>query len=88
MLDRQLGLQDGCRQLVALRHELASSDSADPDLLFVVGIDSDLEEFPLGPVRDRWAPGALAEVDRRRDERLERVREPLLAACRALAAWT
>ena len=87
ILERKIEPQLGCREIATLRHELAREEQDDPKLLAIVGIDSELDEFPIGSARALWDATALAAADARRDERLAHYQSLLLNACRALAAW-
>ena len=87
MLDGGVDLQDGCREICGLQHQLSKSEAHNKDLLVLVGVDSELDDCPIGAARQHWEPAALAAKDRQRDEYLRRVNDRLLNACRALAAW-
>jgi hypothetical protein len=52
----------GARELVALRFRADVPDD-DPDFLCIVGIESETDALPLGPVRAQWDPRALARMD-------------------------
>lgn len=82
--DQSLAIPEGLREIVRLRHSLAEADRDDPDLLSLVGVESEIDEFPVGETRSRWAAEALAEQDRALNEYLGRARETLFAACRSL----
>jgi hypothetical protein len=77
-------LHEGCRAIVKLRAGLPDEDEWDPDVLAFVAVDSELDDVPLGSVRELWEPTALAEKDRKRDRYLGETREGLLSACRGL----
>jgi hypothetical protein len=79
--------QEGCRNICVLQHRLSKTDARAEELRWVVGIDSDLDPYPLGAARQYWEPSALAEKDRQRDEYLRRVHDRLMKACRALTSW-
>lgn len=87
MLDGRVELHAGCREICEQQHQLSMPDVHDKDLLFVVGVDSELAACPVGAARQYWEPTALAEKDRERDEYLCRVNDRLVTACRALATW-
>lgn len=67
------GITEASRIISALRFDLEEESNA----LFLpfVGIDSETDTFPLGHVRDRWQPAALAALDVRRSE-LEAIYRP------------
>ncbi|MEO7729689.1 MAG: hypothetical protein ABIY55_01865 [Kofleriaceae bacterium] len=87
MLDGRIELQGGCREICRLRHELSGPDVYDKDILVLVGIDSELDDCPIGPARAHWAPAFLAEKDQQRDDYLRRERDRLFNACSVLASW-
>jgi hypothetical protein len=76
----------GAQQIVYLRRRLEEPDLSDPDLLVFVAVDSELDDFPLGPARPMWAPDALKEKDRQLEEYLRATRDPVEQACRAVIA--
>jgi len=57
----------------------------DPDLLYLLAVEDDLEDVPAGEVRQRWAPEALAVKDHRKAEYLGRARDEILRSCQALS---
>jgi hypothetical protein len=74
----------GCRRMAELRLGLDNATIGDSDMAVFVAIDSELDAYPFGPSREHWAPDILAERDARRDAYLERVRDTMLTACRAV----
>jgi hypothetical protein len=86
MLTGEVGLHEGCHEIARLRTGLSEPEVADPDLLVFVGVDSELDDVPLGDVRQRWAPEALAVKDAQTAEYLGRARDGILRACQAVVA--
>jgi hypothetical protein len=86
MLAGEVGLLEGTRQLADLSRSLSKVEASDPDVLTFVAVDSELDDIPFGSARERWAPEALAEKDRQRDEYLERAREAIESSCRIIVA--
>jgi hypothetical protein len=86
MIAGKVDLLEGCRAIVQLRWSLSKPDSMDPDLLYLLAVEDDLEDVPAGDVRQRWAPEALAEKDRKKAEHLGRAKEEILRSCQALTA--
>ncbi len=82
----ELDVLEGCRRIVDLRGSLGESEANDPDLLVIVGVESELDDVPSGATRELWAPDALAARDAERDEYLSAVRPELLRACQSIAA--
>ena len=67
MLDGHLPFIEGARLILRLAAE-AELSTHDDDILPFVGIDSETDAFPFGPVRELWNKEALAklqpEIDR------------------------
>jgi len=86
MLAGATGVREGCREIVKLMARLPEPDNRDSDLLGILAVDDELEDVPMGAVRERWAPEALAERDRAAEEYLALERENILRSCQALIA--
>ncbi len=86
MIEGQVELLEGCREVVRIRGALVEPDLDDPDLLVLVAVDSELDDVPTGLSRRQWEPAALTAKDVQRDDYLKAAAERLLDACRALAA--
>jgi hypothetical protein len=86
VLGGEIGLWEGTRQLAHLSRSLSEAEASDPNVLVFVGVDSELDDFPIGSARERWAAEALADKDRQRDEYLRRARVAIESACRAIVA--
>ena len=84
MISGQMDLLAGCRAIVQLRWSLTEPDSLDPDLLYLLSVEDELEDVPLGDVRQRWSPEALASKDQKKSDYLDRAREEILRSCHAL----
>jgi hypothetical protein len=80
----EIELFEGCRKLADLRFGLDDEELDDPDMSVFQAIDSELDAYPFGPSRERWAPEFLADLDARKADYLERVRDTVLSACRAV----
>ena len=83
MLDGQLGVIDGSRQLCALRSRVSPLDF-DPNFLPFVGIDSETDHLPIGEVRQHWAADALATKDAELGDAEPQYREMALSGCHRL----
>jgi hypothetical protein len=61
LIGGRIGVIEACRALSSLRH----SFGAEYEECFrpFVGIDSETDELPIGPVRREWSPEALARKD-------------------------
>jgi hypothetical protein len=57
----EVGLVEGCRQMVVLCHRAHVAD--DPDFLPFRAVDSETDALPLGAVRARWSEAALRAAD-------------------------
>jgi hypothetical protein len=75
---------EGCRLIVRSRAGLTDVERNDPNLVVLVAIESETDQFPLGEVRQRWNAVALVEQDRQRQEYLSRNDHHLREACQAL----
>ncbi len=84
MENGEVDLFSGSRRIAELRGGLEDEQLDDPDLTTFVAIDSEIDAYPTGESRSRWAADVLAEKDRQRAAYLERVRDEVLRACRAL----
>lgn len=84
ILARQVDPLEGCRSIVQSQSRLSEEDRLDPDLLTLVGIDSETDHFPTGDVRQRWNPESLRLLDAQRLEYLARNESLLREACSAL----
>lgn len=84
MLDGQRDLLQGCRNVVRFRAGLSRPEMSDDDLMYMVAVESELDDVPVGPARPHWAPDVLAEKDRKARDYLSTIRDGLLEACRAL----
>jgi len=84
MLDGPTDLLEGCRTIVKLRGNLSEPDLYDPDLLFLVAVESELDDVPVGAARQHWAPEALAEKDEKKSRYIASAREEIQRSCRAL----
>jgi len=60
----RMGITEGSRNVVALRHAL--DQEANELFLPFVAVDSETDHFPLGDVRARWSSSALEREDRDR----------------------
>jgi hypothetical protein len=82
ILDGKLNVTEGARLLAGLRFRVRAED--DSDFLVFVGIDSQTDHFPLGDVRARWNPAALARYDAERQSAESDFRQSAEKACRRL----
>jgi hypothetical protein len=62
-LARQIGILDAARALTSLLHKCPQMTSQE-DLNFIIGVDSETDDLPLGRVRELWNAEVLAEKDR------------------------
>jgi hypothetical protein len=84
MLDGRRDLLEGCRNIVRYRAGLGKAEMSDDDVMYMVVVESELDDVPTGSARPHWAPEALAEKDRKAQNYLRTVNDGLLQACRAL----
>lgn len=79
-VSEELGVTECVRQLVPILRELELDH--EESLIMLVGAESDLDGFPLGPVRDHWSESALARQDKERCKVEELYRADVLQCCR------
>ena len=64
LLADRVGITEASRKVASLRFSLGEESN---ELFFpFVGVDSETDAFPLGDVRNRWAPAALEREDAER----------------------
>jgi hypothetical protein len=86
MVAGEVELLEGCREIVSLRSSLKEPELYDPDLLAMVGVESELDDVPTGAARALWDTEALTDKDRKKDRYLQSVRDSLIDNCLALVA--
>lgn len=84
ILAGSIDLLTGARRIVNVSRGLPEPELSHSDVLTFVAVDSELDDVPIGSARNLWAPEALTEKDRRRDEYLARAREAVEEACRGI----
>jgi hypothetical protein len=83
MIDGQIGIIDGSRQLSGLYHSV-SNLSFDEDFIVFVAINSETDNLPIGSERQYWADSALAMKDEEIKNAELLYKEHALAACKKL----
>ena len=78
----ELSIVAGARQLAGWRFDVGAEN--DPDFIFFVGVDSETDYLPVGEIRSRSNPEALAAKDEELRDYEGSVRERALRACRSL----
>jgi hypothetical protein len=86
MLTGTIGLIEGARQIVDLRHGLFAHGEIDPDFGVILEFQTKTLHLPVGAVRQYWSAAALAEKDREIAAVEASARPSILAACQALLA--
>lgn len=76
----------GCRLLVRGQAEVPERIRTSLHFSVLVGIESEMDAFPLGDERKRWASEALAELDEERDEFMRTNLDALQAALHGILA--
>ena len=84
VLDGTVGIVEAARVLAGISFALGVEDE-EPFLSFR-GIDSETDHYPLGDVRARWNPNALAREDETRERYEAKIREGVEEHCRVLIA--
>ena len=82
VLSGDTGIAEGSRQLAAWRFDVGAEN--DPDFLFFVGVASETDDLPIGPVRQHWNPGALRVKDAELAAYEAKVEQKAFEVCRSL----
>ncbi len=82
MLSGAIGLLEGTRAIVNASAELDDDERESPSFLILIGIESDMDDIPLGAVRDLWDREALAT--RSPSDFLQRNEKFIVDACKEL----
>ena len=82
LLSERRNVIEICRELVSMREHFPDAD--DPDLLMIVGIESETDNFPLGKQRAHWSPEVLAKKNDEIDKYVAEIIRPLREACARL----
>lgn len=84
MLSGELSYLIGARRLSALYHEVGARDDA--DLHIFVGIALEIDDFPLGAVREYWDAEALRKLEPQVEAAERWAAELARDACHSLVA--
>lgn len=81
-----IALRDGDTDLISgvrgiMRWLCKLPDYEMPMFLGIRGIESETDDYPIGEVRDKFAPEYLAELDAEMEDYINRVRDSLLQDC-------
>jgi hypothetical protein len=82
LLEGRLGVIAAAREFTRLAQWARAHE--DPDFTTFVGIDSESDHLPVGPVRAEWASDALAKKDSEIHELENKCREDAYRAARNL----
>jgi hypothetical protein len=85
LLESRIGIVEASRLIAAASHSL--NQSKNPLFSVFVGVDSDTIHFPLGSVRQHWAPDALAHYDLERETEEQHLKPYVPQAAAELLAW-
>jgi hypothetical protein len=83
MLDGEMSYLLGARKLAALKHEAAIS-ADDTDFMKFVAIASEVDDFPLGGVREHWDAQALEKLSPQIQAAEDWAKKHAASACLAL----
>jgi hypothetical protein len=83
IIDGKIGIIEGSRALVAIRHEV-TDELADSDFLPFIAVESETDTLPVGNVRQHWAKDALANEDIKINKYENEMRDMIIAACERL----
>lgn len=79
MIDGEIDLVEGCRDIVYFTKRTPLEDDPVIDLFFE--FDDVTDHFPVGPARQHWSAEILAKKDAEKTEALKELGEPILNAC-------
>jgi hypothetical protein len=85
LLGCRIGIVEASRLIAASRVTLCQESN--PLFIPFVGIDSETDQFPLGEVRELWAPDALVRYDQERELAEQHFRSFAMQSANALLAW-
>lgn len=82
VINEEIGIIEGCRELVSLRgqYNLEEDELFDP----IVGVDSETDDYPLGDVRELFSKDYLDRLDREVGGYILKVRLSVIEDCRNL----
>jgi hypothetical protein len=85
LLDSQIGVVEASRIIADCRFPLRQENNS----LFTpfVGIDSETDMFPIGAVRNLWAPEAIARFDKEREVAEQHFADWATQSAQALLVW-
>jgi len=86
ILNRELGLLEGCQRLADLADSLVDSWLDDPDFVLFGGVASEADGLPVGTGRQYWSAEALQREDRDIARYEAAVEGQVRAACRNVVA--
>lgn len=84
ILSGQLGVMEGCSAITSLAYGLEENERRSEPLLTFEAVSFELDDFPVGEVRNLSDPKALAQKDAEASAYVARVLPQILNACRAL----
>ena len=77
----QLGVVEGCREIVARLAARSEADRSSPDLAVIVAVESETDSFPIGAARAAWSKEALELLDPELSAYLAEVAAAVKEAC-------
>jgi hypothetical protein len=83
VLSENIGIVAGTRRLIQ-SDLLAGGSLKDPDIKFLIGLNSETDQLPIGEVRKHWNPEALKEKDSELATCEAKFRERAFEVCRRL----
>ena len=84
MIAGELGLIEGARELVDMRHSLFGHAANDRNFDRLFGFEARTNHLPVGRERQEWEPSALAAKDKEIAVAEAEARAEVISACRAL----
>ena len=90
IIDNRTDFVEGCRQIADLSHSLNNSErnTIEEHILFIKGVFSESDRFPVGEVRKTCSPEHLEELDLDKKNFIAFYRPQVLDACQNIMRLT
>lgn len=82
----EIDMLEACRGIVRRHRALEGADADDPAFTTLTAIDSETDDLPVGDERASWDPTTLTKKDDEMKRYVQRVKVPILDACRSIIA--
>ena len=82
IIDGRIGIIEGVRKITGLRFYVSNPE--DELFLFIRGVESEADCFPIGRERDNYSPADLQRLDREAENYLSNIREDVMNSCKTI----